>query len=58
MLPCIDNKNAFEAILTDLSKAFDSANHKLLMAKRHVCNLDLKLSKPILIYLNIKSTGK
>ena len=32
----LDNKGFGEAILTDLSKAFNTINHDLLIAKSHV----------------------
>ena len=48
----LDNKNAIGALLTDLSKAFDSVNHKLLTPKLHVYSLDFTSLKLIHSYLN------
>ena len=36
----LDNKESFGALLTDLTKAFNGVNHKLLIAKLHDCGLD------------------
>ena len=36
----LDKKEIAGAVLTDLSKAFDSLNHKLLIAKLHVYGFD------------------
>ena len=36
-----DNKKAFEALVTDLSKAFDCLSYDLLIAKLHAYGLDL-----------------
>ena len=36
-----DNKKAFEALVTDLSKAFDCLSYDLLIAKLHADGLDL-----------------
>ena len=49
----LDNKESFEALLTDLSKAFDCVNHERLVAKLHVL---LRYSSLRLIhsYLNSK----
>ena len=36
-----DNNKALDALLTDLSKAFDLFSHNLLMAKLHAYGLDI-----------------
>ena len=36
----LDNKESAGAVLTDLSKAFDSLNHKLQIAKLHGYGFD------------------
>ena len=41
----LDNKEAFGALLTDLSKAFDYHNPELLMAKLHTYSLSLSSLK-------------
>ena len=46
-----DNKEAFGALLTDLSKAFDRLNHELLIAKLHAYGLYLSSLKLIHDYL-------
>ena len=38
----------FDALLTDLSKAFDCKTHDLLLAKLHVLNFDLT---PVLAHI-------
>ena len=43
----MDNKGAFGALLTDLSKAFDCINHDLLLAKLHAYGLDLHSTRLI-----------
>ena len=48
----VDNKNAFEALLTDLPKAFDCVNDKLFIEKRHAYGLDFTSLKPIHNYFN------
>ena len=47
----LDNKEAFGALLTDLLKAFDCLNHKLLIAKLHAHGLSLSSLKLIHDYL-------
>ena len=36
-----DNNEAFGALLTDLSKAFDCLNHDLLIVKLHAYGIDI-----------------
>ena len=48
----VDNKGAFGALLTDLSKAFDCVNHDLLIAKLHGYGVDLPSIKLIHSYLS------
>ena len=43
----LDNKEAFGAFLTDLSKAFDCLNYKLMIAKLHAYDLSLSSLKSI-----------
>ena len=47
----IDNKKAFGALLTDLSKAFDCVNHELLIAKLDAYGVDYPSLKLIYSYL-------
>ena len=47
----VDNDNAFAAPLIDLSKAFNSVCHDLLVAKLHAYGLSLPALKMILDYL-------
>ena len=47
----LDNKEAFGALLTDLLKAFDCLDHKLLIAKLHAYGLSLSSLKLIHDYL-------
>ena len=42
----VDDKKAFGALLIDLSKAFDSLNHDLLIEKSHVYDHPLGLKLP------------
>ena len=46
-----DNKKAFEALLTDLSKAFDFLSHDLFIAALHAYGLDLASLKILQEYL-------
>ena len=47
----MDNKGCGGAILTDLSKAFDTINHDLLIAKLHVYRFSKESLKLIKSYL-------
>ena len=47
----LDNKEAFGALLTDLSKSFDYLNHELLIAKLHAYGLSLSTLKLVHDYL-------
>ena len=47
----LDNKEAFGALLTDLSKSFDYLNHELLIAKLHAYGLSLSILKLVHDYL-------
>ena len=46
-----DNNKAFDALLTNLSKAFDCLNHDLLIAKLHAYGLDIDLLNILQDYL-------
>ena len=46
-----DNDKAFDALLTNLSKAFDCLNHDLLIAKLHAYGLDIDLLNILQDYL-------
>ena len=48
----LDNNESFGALLTDLSKAFDCVNHKLLIAILHAYGLDNSSLSLIHSYLN------
>ena len=48
----VDNKGTFEALLTDLSKAFDCIPHELLIAKLSAHGFDFKALKFIYSYIN------
>ena len=48
----IDNGKAFDALLTDLSKAFDCLDHELLIAKLNAYGFSLTASKLIHDYLS------
>ena len=48
----LDSKNAFEAILMKLCKAFECVDHELLKAKIHTYDPDLNSLKLIHSYLN------
>ena len=47
----LDQRGAYGALLTDLSKAFDCLPHDLLIAKLHAYGLDIKSLKLMLSYL-------
>ena len=48
---CVDNGQAFGALLTDLSKAFDCLNYELLISKLDAYGFDLNSKKLIYNYL-------
>ena len=48
----LDNKDFGGAVLMDLSKAFDSINHNLLIAKLHAYVFDKSSLKLLFSYLN------
>ena len=50
----LDKKESAGAVLTDLSKAFDSLNHKLLIAKLHAYGFDEDSLKLIYNYLKFR----
>ena len=50
----LDKKASAGAVLTDLSKAFDSLNHKLLIAKLHTYGFDEDSLKLIYNYLTFR----
>ena len=47
----LDNKDYGGAVLMDLSKAFDTPNHDLLIAKLHAYGFDIKTLKSLHSYL-------
>ena len=47
----VDNKGCGSAVLMDLSKAFDTLNHDLLIAKLHAYGFDIKTLKLLHSYL-------
>ena len=49
-----DNNNVFDVALTDLSKAFDCINHKLLIPKLNVYDFDSPSLKFMSVYLNFR----
>ena len=50
-LKSLDNKGYGSAVLMDLSKAFDTLNHDLLIAKHHAYGFDIKTLKLLHSYL-------
>ena len=54
----LDNKNIAGALLTDLSKAFDSLNHELLIAKLDAYGFNHNSLTLILNYLSGKKKKK
>ena len=55
----LDNEEAFEGLLTDLSIAFGRLNHELLVAKLHACGLSFSSLKLVHDYLrNCKQRTK
>ena len=48
----VDNKEAFGALMTDLSKAFDCVDHDLLIAKLSAYGLNFRSLKLVYNYLN------
>ena len=49
---CLDKKGVAGVLLTDLSKAFDSLDHELLIAKLEAYGFDYVSLKPIFSYLH------
>ena len=48
----VDSAQIFGVLLTDLPKAFDCFNHKLLVAKINSCELSFPALKPVNDYLS------
>ena len=48
----IDNKGFAREVLMDLSKAFDTLNHELLIAKPHACGFGKESLMLLLSYLS------
>ena len=48
----VDNGQMFHALLTDLSKAFDCLDHKLLIAKLNAYSFSLPALKLVYDYLS------
>ena len=48
----LDNKGYVGAVLMDLSKAFDTINHELLIAKLHAYGFDKNALKLIFSYIS------
>ena len=48
---CLDKKGFAGALLMDLSKAFDTINHKLLIAKLHAYDFSTDVLEVLLSYL-------
>ena len=51
----LENKNDVISVFLDLSKAFDTVDHELLIAKLHYYNFDLKTINLLKNYLNNRS---
>ena len=49
---CIDNKGFVDGVLMDSSKAFDTINHQLLLAKLHAYGLSQQALAIIFSYLS------
>ena len=47
----LDNKKVIAALSMDLSKAFDSLSHDILIAKIHACGFEMSALKLIYSYL-------
>ena len=48
---CLDKQGLAVALLMDLSKAFDTKNHELLIAKLHVYRFSIEALEVLLSYL-------
>ena len=54
---CVDKQGFAGALLMDLSKAFDTINHELLIAKLHAYGFSTDALKVLLSYLQDRSQG-
>ena len=54
----IDRENQFGALLTELSKTFDSIDHKLLIAKLYEYGVSLSALNIIFSYLKRRTTNQ